>query len=73
MFCVTDCSLLSLDSSREVASLVGKCGRPAALVCVYALETDSFLSANTWTNTVVLRTVHGPIRGLPNLVLMTAA
>lgn len=37
------------------------------LYCVYTLDTDSFLSANTWTNAVVLCTVHGPIRGgLPN-------
>lgn len=39
MFLVTDCSLLSLDSSCQAASLVGECGRPAALVCVYTLET----------------------------------
>lgn len=30
---------LSLDSSCQVTSLVGKCGRPAALVCVYTLKT----------------------------------
>lgn len=62
MFLVTDCSLLSLDSSCQAASLVGECGRPAALVCVYTLETDSFLSANTWTNATVLLAVHGPMR-----------
>lgn len=73
--CVTDCSLLSLDSPCHVASLVGKCGRPAALVCVYALETDSYLSGKppldqrcaavycTWTNQM----------GLSSLALMTAA
>ncbi len=73
MFPVTDCSLLSLDSSCQVASLVGKCGRPAALVCVYArdrhlpfgkhLDQCRGAAYCAWTNQ----------RGLPNLALMTAA
>lgn len=32
------------------------------LLSVYTPKTDSFLSANAWTNAEVLGTVHGPIR-----------
>lgn len=34
----TDCSLLSSDSPSQVASVVGKCRRPAALMCVIAQD-----------------------------------
>lgn len=69
LFCVTDCSFLSLDSSCRVR----KCGRPAALVCVCArdrllpfgkhLDQCRGAAYRAWTNQ----------RGLLNLVLMTAA
>ena len=61
MLFVTDPSLLSLDLSFRVA-VVWQHGRPAALVCVYAQDSDAFLLANTWTNALALHTVHGPIR-----------
>lgn len=35
---VTDCFLLTLDSPCHVLFLVGKCGRPAALLCVCARD-----------------------------------
>lgn len=41
MFPVTDCSLLSPDSSCQVTSFVEKFRRPAALVCIRSRKTPS--------------------------------
>lgn len=63
IFLVTDCMLLSLDSPCQVASLVGKMRKTCCFSVCMRPGTDSFLSANAWTNAEVLGTLHGPIRG----------